>query len=97
MIKAYNLLEGDKVKERNCQGTPYPVYPMPMAPIGFQDQMGYPMQYQNPMNYQSPMNYQGIMNNSNDLTNQVNNLEKRVTALENMVKNNYNSSNFQMM
>lgn len=79
---------------RNCGGAPYPVYPYPMMPMN-----------QGPMN-QGPMN-QGMMNqmpsqmlmnqDTSSLSNQINNLEKRVNALENLVGNTGFNSNFQMM
>ena len=63
---------------------------MPMMPIP--NQMP---NYQMP-NYQVP-NYQ-TSNQTNELINQIINLEKRVSTLENLVNNTpYNNSNYQMM
>ncbi len=78
-------------KERDC-GMQY-MGAMPMMPM-----MPIPNQmpnYQMP-NYQVP-NYQ-TSNQTNELINQIINLEKRVSTLENLVNNTpYNNSNYQMM
>lgn len=80
-------------KDRNCNMN-YPVYPMmtPSMPMGYA---------QNPMMGQMPTGC-GCMQNSTEqqiqnLYNQVNNLEKRVTILENKTNNNYNDSNYYMV
>lgn len=73
-------------KERDC-GMQY-MGAMPMMPM-------MPIPNQMP-NYQMP-NYQ-TSNQTNDLINQIINLEKRVSTLENLVNNTpYNNSNYQMM
>lgn len=77
-------------KDRDC-GMQY-MGSMPMMPM-----MPIPNQmpnYQMP-NYQMP-NYQ-TPTQHNDILAQLNNLEKRVSVLENMMNNNYNNSNYQMM
>ena len=78
-------------KDRDC-GMQY-MGAMPMMPM-----MPIPNQmpnYQMP-NYQVP-NYQ-TSNQTNELINQIINLEKRVSTLENLVNNTpYNNSNYQMM
>ena len=86
-------------KERNCAG--YPVYPnmggMPM-PLPM-----YPNMNMCPsMNmYPSANMSQDNMNELNTLKSKINNLEQRVTAIENVINNsysnNYNTSNYQMM
>ena len=74
-------------KDRNC-GMPYPTYnmqgQMPMMPIPYQ----MPCQ----MPYQSN-------DNQNDMITQLNNLEKRISVLENILNSNnhYNNTNYQMM
>ena len=82
-------------KDRDCGMQYMGAMPMmPMMPIP--NQMPCQMNYQMPnqMNYQMP-NYQ---TNNNELINQITNLEKRVSSLENMMNNNpYNNSNYQMM
>ena len=82
-------------KDRDCGMQYMGTMPMmPMMPIP--NQMPCQMNYQMPnqMNYQMP-NYQ---TNNNELINQITNLEKRVSASENMMNNNpYNNSNYQMM
>ncbi len=78
-------------KDRDC-GMQY-MGAMPMMPM-----MPIPNQMPNYQmsNYQMP-NYQ-MNNQSNDIINQLNNLEKRISVLENMMNNNnYNNSNYQMM
>ena len=82
-------------KDRDC-GMQY-MGAMPMMPM-----MPIPNQMPCQMNYQMPnqMNYQmrNYQTNNNELINQITNLEKRVSALENMMNNNpYNNSNYQMM
>lgn len=78
-------------KDRDCGMQYMGAMPMmPMMPIP--NQMPY---YQMP-NYQMP-NYQ-MPNQNNDIVNQLNNLEKRISVLENMMNsNNYNNTNYQMM
>ena len=73
-------------KDRDC-GMQY-MGAMPMMPM-------MPIPNQMP-NYQMP-NYQ-MPNQNNDIVNQLNNLEKRISVLENMMNNNnYNNTNYQMM
>lgn len=73
-------------KDRDC-GMQY-MGAMPMMPM-----MPIPNQMSN---YQMP-NYQ-MPNQNNDIINQLNNLEKRISVLENMMNNNnYNNTNYQMM
>ncbi len=94
-------------KERHC-GAPYPVYPQPL-PMYPQPGMPYP-QNNTPVMPIYPQN--GIMpdmgamtpvlpnieSQMNAMMNQISNLERRVTALENTVgPTNYNNSNYQMM
>ena len=72
-------------KDRNC-GMQYmggmPMMPMPNYPVP---------------NYQKP-NYQMPTYQDNEIINQLNNLEKRVAVLENMMNTtHYNNSNYQMM
>ena len=76
-------------KDRDCGMQYMGAMPMmPMMPIP--NQMPYQMPYQS--NQQTP-NYQ-----NNDFISQINNLEKRISALEAIVNNNpYNNSNYQMM
>lgn len=91
-------------KDRNC-GVPYPIYPMPNP--NMMPNMGMPMGMPNMMPNMMPNTGMPNMgttnmpsqNYSTDINNQINNLEKRVTALENMVgtNTNYNPNNFQIM
>ena len=78
-------------KDRDCGMQYMGAMPMmPMMPIP--NQMS---NYQMP-NYQMS-NYQ-MPNQNNDIVNQLNNLEKRISVLENMMNNNnYNNTNYQMM
>lgn len=78
-------------KDRDCGMQYMGAMPMmPMMPIP--NQMS---NYQMP-NYQMS-NYQ-MPNQNNDIINQLNNLEKRISVLENMMNNNnYNNTNYQMM
>ena len=78
-------------KDRDC-GMQYSMYSqMPMMPM---------MPIPNQMPYQQ-IPYQQIPNQNmnQDWMSQITNLEKRVTALENLVNanNHYNNSNYQMM
>lgn len=96
--------------------TPYPIYQpvpqmippmigqMPMQPM----QPMQPIQPMQPMqptytqpSYNQPMYSQNTLENQvANLTSQMNNLERRVAALEGTIGtnlNNYNTSNFQMM
>lgn len=95
-------------KDRNCSGaTPYPIYqPVPQMMPPMMGQM--PMQPIQPMqptytqpSYNQPMYSQNTLENQvANLTSQMNNLERRVAALEGTIGtnlNNYNTSNFQMM
>lgn len=75
-------------KDRNCGN--YPVYPQMAMPV-----YGMP-------NYGMPLMENIYMpDNQNSLTNQINSLEKRITALENTINkniySNYSASNYQMM
>ena len=74
-------------KDREC-GMQY-IGSMPMMPIPNQMPNYQMPNYQMP-NYQTPTQH-------NDILAQLNNLEKRVSVLENMMNNNYNNSNYQMM
>ena len=95
-------------KDRNCNcGSPYPVYPayqgipymqnMPMmGPVPF----GNVGQFTNTMPNNSMMNTTD--QSFNNLQEQINLLDNRVTNLENMLNSNnmsnqYSSSNYQMM
>ncbi len=73
-------------KDRNCMG--YPVYPN-MGSI--------PM----PIPMYPTMDYGNDCNELNQIMTKLNNLEQRVTAIENMLNknynNNYNTNNYQMM
>lgn len=87
-----------KKDNRNCN-MPYPVYPpyQGMMP-GVNPNMNYPMPI--PYNTGMNMNYSSTSNDqTSNLEQQIRNLDKRVTALENNTSysNNYNSSNYQMM
>ena len=84
-------------KDRDCGGMAYPIYPGMVPNYGMPGQM-VPM----PSMSNVPLaSVQSTINSSDlsELTNQVNNLEQRVTRLENSIKNygNYNTSNYQMM
>ncbi|MEG2322426.1 MAG: hypothetical protein RSB71_02965 [Bacilli bacterium] len=85
-------------KDRNCGAGGYPIYPTPgMGPMMMPNPMMPQMMPQMMPNTQ-PNGAPSCSNNS--LEQQVNNLEKRVLALENLMQtpnNNYNTSNFQMM
>lgn len=75
-------------KDRDC-GMQY-MGAMPMMPIPNQ-MPNYQMPNYQMSNYQMP-------NQNNDIVNQLNNLEKRISVLENMMNNNnYNNTNYQMM
>lgn len=87
-------------KDRNCGATPYPIYP-PYQGMGMMNPYNMNMM---PMNMAQIGGYQ---NNSFDQTNmleqKINNLETRITTLENILNNSsysnskYNSSNYQIM
>lgn len=87
-------------KDRNSMGSPYPVYPMYQPGMA-----GQPMMPQGGMMNQQMMMPQGGMinpptgDNYNSINNQLANLEKRVSRLENIVGNNatYSESNFYMV
>lgn len=91
-------------KDRDC-GMGYPVYPQMVPNYGGMVMPGQMIPMPNSMGMTNvPLTSVQSTINSNDLsalTNQVNNLEQRVTRLENTVNknsyNNYNSSNYQMM
>lgn len=90
-------------KDRNC-GMGYPVYPGMMPNYGGMMMPGQVIPMPNSGMFSNvPLASVQSNINSNDLSelsNQVNNLESRVSRLENMVKNNYgnyNASNYQMM
>ncbi len=98
-------------KDRNC-GCQYPVYPAvspvypapmyptPMLPGGMNQMPGgmnqMPNMPQTPnMNQGNQMNIESQLNS---MMTQINNLERRVSALETTVgPTNYNNSNYQMM
>ncbi len=98
-------------KDRNCGMAPYPIYPMPASNMMMGMPMGAPMGAPMGMPMGMPSGCGGAMpatpssqsfmqmQDNKDLSAQVANLEKRVSALENMVgtNSNYNTSNFQMM
>lgn len=93
-------------KDRDCGGMAYPVYPQMVPNYGGMVMPGQmiPMPGMNMGMTNVPLTSVQSTINSSDLsalTNQVNNLEQRVTRLENTVNNsnynNYNSSNYQMM
>ena len=94
-------------KDRDCGGMAYPVYPQMVPNYGGMVMPGQMIPMPSSMNMgmsNVPLTSVQSTINSNDLsalTNQVNNLEQRVTRLENTVNknnyNNYNSSNYQMM
>ena len=90
-------------KDRNCMNASYPVYPNMMGQPMMMNQpmMGQPMM---PMTNMNTMNGNYMTNSSNDnyssLNNQIANLERRVTRLENLLNNNsstYSESNFYMV
>lgn len=92
-------------KDRDCGGMAYPVYPQMIPNFGGMMMPGQmvPMPGNMGMNNIPLTSVQGTIN-SNDLSalsNQISNLEQRVTRLENTINkanyNNYNSSNYQMM
>ena len=92
-------------KDRDCGGVAYPIYPQMIPNYGMvmPGQM-IPMPGTNTGMTNVPLTSVQSTINSSDLstlTYQVNNLEQRVTRLENTVNNsnynNYNSSNYQMM
>ena len=92
-------------KDRDCGGMSYPVYPQMIPNFGGMMMPGQmvPMPGNMGMNNIPLTSVQGTIN-SNDLSalsNQISNLEQRVTRLENTINkanyNNYNSSNYQMM
>ena len=87
-------------KERDCGNMGYPVYPG-MAPNYGMVMPGQMIPMPN-MGYTNvPLTSVQSTINSSDLSalsNQISNLEQRVTRLENTVNNNnYNTSNYQMM
>lgn len=100
-------MKGEKnmKKDRDCGGMAYPVYPQMIPNFGGMMMPGQmvPMPGNMGMNNIPLTSVQGTIN-SNDLSalsNQISNLEQRVTRLENTINkanyNNYNSSNYQMM
>lgn len=92
-------------KDRDCNyGSPYPIYP---AYQGMPYMQNMPMMGPVPFNFS---NQNSMMNSSmnttdqtfNNLQEQINLLDKRVTNLESMINSNnmsnsYSSSNYQMM
>lgn len=87
-------------KDRNCGGN-YPIYgAMPYGNIPYG---GMPMPL--PINNAMPVmtNYSGTESQINNLSNEINALEQRVSSLESLVNKNmysqgtYNTSNYQMM
>lgn len=92
-------------KDRDCGGMAYPVYPQMVPNFGGMVMPGQiiPMPGNMGMGNVPLTSVQSTIN-SNDLSalsNQISNLEQRVTRLENTINktnyNNYNSSNYQMM
>lgn len=85
-------------KERNCMGTPYPIYPMYQPGMMQSGMMSQPGMLQPGMMNQSNMMPQSS-DNYNSINNQISNLEKRVARLESIVGNNatYSESNFYMV
>ena len=88
-----------KKENRNCN-MPYPVYPpyQGMMPGMMNNNVNYPM----PIPYNVGMNQNYNMTPSDQLSNieqQIKNLDRRVTALENSNSSSstYSSSNYQMM
>lgn len=69
------------MKKERNCAVPYPIYPQ--------------MQMMPIPNMPYNMNYQE--NDLTNLNNQVQNLERRVAALEGLLGNNYNTTNYQMM
>ena len=98
--------EASMKKERDC-GMAYPVYPQMVPNFGGMMMPGQMIPMPNSMNMgmgNAPLTSVQSTINSSDLStlsNQVSNLEQRVTRLENTInKNNYgnyNTSNYQMM
>ncbi len=92
-------------KDRDCGGMAYPVYPQMVPNFGGMVMPGQMIPMPGNMGMGNvPLTSVQSTINSNDLSalsNQISNLEQRVTRLENMVNktnyNNYNSSNYQMM
>ena len=92
-------------KDRDCMGMSYPVYPQMVPNFGGMVMPGQMIPMPGNIGMSNvPLNSVQSTINSNDLsalTNQISNLEQRVTVLENKVNknnyNNYNSSNYQMM
>lgn len=78
---------------RDCMNSfsgSYPVYPMPYMPMNQAPII--------PMNQN--MNQMPINNQNSDLAsikNELSKLDRRITNIENMLSNNYNSSNFQVI
>lgn len=91
-------------KDRNCGNVPYPIYQAPMMPNMMGPMVGpmMPMMQPNMVSMPNTTNTGSLEQQVSSLTNQVNNLEKRVVALESLVGTpnynaNYNNSNFQMI
>ena len=95
-------------KERNCgcggNGAPYPVYPTYPGMMPMNQGMGmYPMNQGIMPNQIGMPNNIMIGNDYNTLVNQVNNIERRVSRLENMMNSNnsmtpkYSESNYYMV
>ena len=94
-------------KDRNCGEMAYPIYPQMVPSYGGMVMPGQMIPMPGGMNMgmtNVPLTSVQSTINSNDLSalsNQVSNLEQRVTRLENTVNknnyNNYNTSNYQMM
>lgn len=89
-------------KDRDCGGMAYPVYPQMVPNFGMMPGQMIPMPNMGVSNV--PLTSVQSTINSSDLSalsNQISNLEQRVTRLENTVNktnyNNYNTSNYQMM
>lgn len=92
-------------KDRDCGGMAYPVYPQMVPNFGGMVMPGQMIPMPGNMGMGNvPLTSVQSTINSNDLgalSNQISNLEQRVTRLENTINktnyNNYNSSNYQMM
>lgn len=96
-------------KDRNCGAVPYPIYPsyqgMGMVPQGMMPSMMPSMMQPTQNMAMASTNFQNYQTTSSgtieqqltNLNNQVASLEKRISSLESLVGNKYNSSNFQVM
>lgn len=90
-------------KDRDI-AVPYPIYPpyqqfgyqMPIGPIGPVGPIG-TIGYNTQNSCSSTSYNSGLESQINSLNEQISLLDKRVTNLETMYNNKYNSSNYQMM